>query len=532
MAAEYEEVMGATHVERDDFGHSENNPRSTIFSSAVRPWYRMFASIAKANDWVVDDALRNVLQRSQCIVDGPDHWETELMYRCRGRGTLFLDCGLEHFPQGPEYPQLLQELLADVKYARLSTDEEEFDVDILPSLLSCMSNLEVVHLADTSLVRTVVAALTPVARRCLKVVTIEGSMPSAVTVKELVDCCDHLHTCDFGRPVTQDLISSLSRIAPQLQSVSLYVGTTDRLDWQPLTGACRNLRRLHICSRYGVHELDFLSRLSVAWLDGLVDLSYPLVDEDLINVLKAHGHKLKSLSVKYGWGHNFAAPSVQLLATIASSCTSLRSFKLSDRSEFEPASDLTHAFKALPQLRNLHINYSMLAYAEIVSIGHLGNLKELTLDDVKGITDDALCALAPQLPLIESLSLTRIHGISAIGVNAFIQHPNSVSKFYVDGIKELQSDAVAAAILGNSGLCRRLTEISIAFCAGAIKCETLRGLGHKCCKLTYLFVPAPPTPYPEEVVRLFCHQCIYYHDAGCISDGSDDGEGDGDMFDG
>ena len=504
--------------EKDDF---DSNSRPTLFTSARLPWFRMFALIGKSNGWVVDDHLREVLLRVECIKDDPRQWQSELMYRCCGKGVLYLQDGLLHHPSGAESKARLKALLADVKGMSL-TWSPTADKEILRFSLSCMPLVEVADLQwapviDDDSISTFITTV----KDTLQVLKIgrrgEKSPPSLL---RLWDQCIRLRTLDFGDLVSQEVVDSLAAIADRLHSLTFQIDPRQLpLDWRRLAPSLSNLRQLHVIvpNQPGTPSLGLLPMLGSNL--PLLDLRYDRVDKELVNFLKAFGKTLRSLRVQYGAKHDYSDKNVQLMATVSSCCVALQTFLLVGRREKEYSADLSAVFQSCCNLRRLHLIYLTVTEDEILSIGHVWGLRHLSLTGVDGLTDKAMCDLAPKLPLLEHFEVASNYKITAVGVSAFALNPNRITTFVIQSISCLRSDEVVAAVVGNRALCRRLTKLSIKPCFtrpdddsfDVVRESTLRKLAMACSNLSSLDVPKPPKRYSESVLRLFRWGAVSLH---------------------
>ena len=199
---------------------------------------------------------------------------------------------------------------------------------------------------------------------------------------------------------------------------------------------------------------------------------------------------------------------MQVLAAIASNCSSLRELKLRERSDLYEKLSLTDVFKANPQLRTLGLWSSVVTTDEVLGIACLASLKVLTLGSVEGLTDDVLCAIAPKLPLLERIEVSCNADITNVGASAFATYCINLSECDVFSSDRLEVDPFIEAVASNRALCNRLKYISISSCSGTVKPNTLRALGLRCSKLTNFSLDAPATPYPQDIVRLFPTGCL------------------------
>ena len=255
MTAKFEKHLTA---EKEDHESPQSDEVVPLFASHHQPWYRMFTLIAKANDWVLHRELLDVVHRSQCLCDWPGRWESELMYRCRGKGVSFFHGGIEHLPPGPEGRKLLQELLADLKYVWF---RPYTDLELTAFMLSCMTNLVVADLCYAVLDDTCLEAL--VATKSLRVLIVYNCDDSNAKIritsaglKRFLDRCDNLDSVELDTELTPDTIGNLTRIVPRLRSLKIKIRGYYDLDFQPLAAACGNLRSTSFHLQWKTEGLD------------------------------------------------------------------------------------------------------------------------------------------------------------------------------------------------------------------------------------------------------------------------------------
>ena len=369
-----------------------------------------------------------------------------------------------------------------------------------------MPSLEVADLRSCGCVSdTGVAALVSAAKGSLKVLTLNVrqryDLPFLI---QLIDQCEQLHSIRFSGQVSQELLTGLAIIAPRLQSLHVWLQDSASFDLEALGRKCTRLRQLHLqIPNYSKPlSLTLLSTISALSCVSTTDLEYEVADEDLVRYLRSRGSQLKSLTVGYHIEHDYSHPNVQLMAAIASNCHSLRCLKVANRVTIEPTADMSDVFKAVSKLSRLEISWANMSTKEIVSIGHWGTLTELFLTSVD-LTDEALCALAPKLPLLETIDISCNDAVTHVGANAFAHHRNNIDVFCFPNSERVVADAVVEAVAANRQLCCRLKALQLVRTKGVVTAKTLRSVGMKCTEFAYLHLPQPPAQYPRDILGLF-----------------------------
>ena len=516
-AVEYERLIGfIEHIESEaDYGGSRENAatQSLLFSSEKVVWTRLVALNTKANAWSVDHRLQSMLFKVEVIEDDYRNPQAELIYRCHPGCVSYAEGSFYWLPR--EWGDAeLRTFFCGVKFFHSRSSKH------IARVLPHMPNLEVARMwvLDSDATES-----WPCANRLIALTIFRESDANAVAA--LLKRCTSLRTLNIEIRLTATIVDQLGKMTSQLGALSIRLGESGSFNWIPFARNCRNLRRLHVVQpvpMLGKELLDALVESSNIEMQ-LLELDYEHVEEvSFTSFLKAKGDRLKLLEVTRASTNNRGPVGSwsRMMETVTSNCPSLRSINVWEhRSDVD--GELLRTFTTLSKLQRVGMAFCELTAADIISIGYFGLIRELSLVDIEGMDDSTLCQLAPKLPLLESLTLT-LQTASHVGAIAFVAAQNQLVELFLSGDWNFVPEYVAAAIVANRALSKRLTELRISVfwrfgsdveegdgadddvtLGPSISTETLRQLALQCCRLKTLELPTQLIPIPEDILRLF-----------------------------